>query len=147
MTSSEWAAAASWAAMRAASATPLPFSYSTFANSTMRIAFLADKSDQHDETDLGKDVILQTKDPECAECAEHRDRCAEKTLNGNAQLSYCAARIRKTNSSEKPKITLAGTPSARSLFLKRHTQIVIAHFARHRLAKTSSIAFIACPEL
>ena len=34
-----------------------------------------------------------------------------KTLNGNDQLSYSAARIRKTNSSETPKMTEVGMPS------------------------------------
>ena len=33
------------------------------------------------------------------------------TLNGSVQLSYSAARIRNTNSSENPKITAGGTPS------------------------------------
>ncbi len=33
-----------------------------------------------------------------------------RTLNGSVQLSYSAARIRKTNSSENPKITAGGTP-------------------------------------
>ena len=33
------------------------------------------------------------------------------TLKGSDQLSYCAARIRKTKSSESPKITAGGTPS------------------------------------
>jgi len=31
-------------------------------------------------------------------------------INGSDQLSYSAARIRKTNNSEKPKMTEAGSP-------------------------------------
>lgn len=34
-----------------------------------------------------------------------------RTLNGSDQLSYSAARIRKTNSSETPKMTEDGIPS------------------------------------
>ena len=34
------------------------------------------------------------------------------TLKGRAQLSYCAARIRNTNTSDMPKIAAGGTPSA-----------------------------------
>ena len=32
------------------------------------------------------------------------------TLNGRLQLSYCAARIRNTHSSENPKMTIGETP-------------------------------------
>ena len=34
------------------------------------------------------------------------------TLNGSDQLSYCAARMRNTMSSEKAKMTLGGMPLA-----------------------------------
>ena len=41
------------------------------------------------------------------------------TLKGSDQLSYWAARIRKTKSSESPKMTDTGTPS-RAFFSWKH---------------------------
>ena len=51
------------------------------------------------------------RSPERRERAEDRDGVLSSTLKGSDQLSYSAARIRKTNSSDKPKITHGGTPS------------------------------------
>ena len=79
---------------------------------------LRSQSDQHDQSDLGKDVVFarlwrhQLQQPQAPKAPNTAIGVPSSTLNGRAQLSYCAARIRNTKSSEKPKITVAGTPSA-----------------------------------
>src|ERR1700742_3018676 len=58
----------------AASSSGLPFSYSSFANSTIRIAFFRSKADKHDQANLGVDIVLHPAQPKCEERAKHRDR-------------------------------------------------------------------------
>ena len=113
-----------------------PFSNSTLANSTIRIAFFADETDEHDQTDLGVHVRHRTHAARAPVNAPNTAiGTVRSTTNGSDQLSYSAARIRNTKSSEKPKMALAGTPCCRHLLLKRHARVVVAHFSRHGLGK------------
>ena len=50
-----------------------------------------------------------------------------RTLKGSDQLSYCAARIRNTNSSDRPKIADGGHALRRLLLLKGHAGIIESH--------------------
>ena len=55
------------------------------------------------------------------------------TLKGSDQLSYCAARIRKTNSKREAEDAEGGTPCAACCSWNDMPGVVEAHFARHGL--------------
>ena len=121
------------APVSAASVMLLPDSYSDLANSTIRIAFFA-----ANPISMTKAICVYTS---FSKWRSQRVRKAPKTaigvpkrtLKGSDQLSYCAARIRKTNSRESPKIAVDETPSDARLLLVRHACVVEAHLARHGL--------------
>ena len=55
------------------------------------------------------------------------------TLKGSDQLSYWAARIKKTKRSDRPKMTPGGHALLGLLLLEGHAQIIEAHLSRHGL--------------
>ena len=55
------------------------------------------------------------------------------TLKGSDQLSYWAARIKNTNSSERPKTTEGGTPCEAFCSWYDMPGVIEAHLARHGL--------------
>ena len=57
------------------------------------------------------------------------------TLSGSDQLSYRAARMRKTQSSEKPKIAERRDALLRLLLLEAHADVVEPHLGGHGLAE------------
>ena len=96
----------------AASTSDAPRSCSTLANSTMRIAFLAARP-----ITMTRPICENTSSSKCAsQSAATAPRTAmgvpSSTPNGSVQLSYSAARSRKTTSSEKPKTAAGGMPCA-----------------------------------
>src|SRR6058998_2655802 len=102
----------------AASMMLLPCSYSSLANSTIRIAFLAERpisitrpiwTNTSFSLACGATSLKSHRVPNAPNTAIG---VTSSTLKGRAQLSYCAARMRNTHRMENPKMTLAGTPSA-----------------------------------
>ena len=71
---------------------------------------LRGEADQHDEADGGKDVVLKRADVQSEIPPRMATGVLSRTLKGSVQLSYRAARIRKTKSSESPKTAHDGTP-------------------------------------
>ena len=64
---------------------------------------LGRQPDQGDQANLREDIVLEAAQTRAPERAEDRDGVPKSTLNGNDQLSYCAARIGNTNTSDRPK--------------------------------------------
>jgi len=111
----------------AASMSGLPCSYSSFANSTIKIAFFAARpisitSPICEYTSLSICTIYGGKNhPEIVRRNQSVTNAPNtatgvlsNTLNGSDQLSYSAARIRKTNRSENPKTAVGETPCCAS---------------------------------
>src|SRR5881296_2967096 len=105
-------------ATNAASMMLLPCSYSSLANSTIRLAFLAERPisitrpiwrNTSFSLACGATSLKSHRVPNAPNTAIG---VTSSTLKGRAQLSYCAARMRNTHRMENPKMTLAGTPSA-----------------------------------
>jgi hypothetical protein len=110
----------------AASTSGLPFGQFFVGELDNQNGVLGRQADEHDQADLRVDVVFDLhhvggkiesddvarRSQSTGEGAEHRHRRAQQTLSGSDQLSYSAARIRNTNSSENAKITEDDTPSA-----------------------------------
>ena len=110
------------AAASAASISDLPPSYSAFANSTIRIAFLADEPDEHDQADLGIHVMANARSHSAVKAPKTAIGTVRSTLNGNDQLSYgrrgsgrrTAARSRKWRWRARPVRRLLPGTTCRS---------------------------------
>jgi len=97
----------------AASIKSRPFANSALANSTIRIAFFRREANQHDQSDLRIDAKVVTAQPDAKKCTEDRYGAVSSTENGRDQLSYSAARIRKTKTSDSPNtVVVVPEPSA-----------------------------------
>ena len=62
------------------------------------------QADQHDEADLRIDVDLHVRAQSASTAPNRASGTASRTMNGIVQLSYCAARIRKTKTIASAKI-------------------------------------------
>ena len=98
------------APVSAASTRDLPFSYSSRANSTMRIAFFAARPMSITRPICAKTLFTICLVARAAKAPTTAIGVPSRTLNGSDQLSYSAAKIKNTNRSESPKIAAGETP-------------------------------------
>src|SRR6185369_15982953 len=131
-------------ASTAASITPIPCSTRSRANSTIRIAFL-----HASPTRTMNPICVSTLLSQPASRTPSRENSRHiGTINtiarGKAQLSYCAARIRKTSSTQRGK-TSSPAFEADCCWKASSVHSYPKPFG-NVLASTRSIASVACPE-
>ena len=94
---------------------------------------LGGEADQHDEPDLGEDIVVHARVSDTPTRADSRLIGTIRMMaSGSDQLSYCAASTRKTNSTDKREDDsgeIAGLP-----LLKGKLRPFEAHALRHDLA-------------
>src|SRR5438270_12989926 len=101
----------SFAAISAESSIDLPLSNSIFANSTIRMAFLAASPISMTSPICAYTLFSRPRIHRTHRAPKTATGVPSSTLKGSDQLSYCAARIRNTNSRDMAKITEEDTPS------------------------------------
>jgi len=82
------------------------------ANSTIRMAFLATRPIRVTRPICAKTLFSRPRSQSARNAPRTAIGVPSSTLKGSVQLSYSAARMRKTNSSDSPKITPGETPCA-----------------------------------
>jgi hypothetical protein len=97
-----------------ASRTGMPFSRCTLANSTIRIAFLLASPTSTTKPIWVKMLMSMLAIHTPAIALKRHMGTTKITARGSDQLSYCAARTRKTITTAKPKTIMAVLPAKSS---------------------------------
>ena len=120
----------------AASTIDSPLCLSCSANSTIRIAFFADETDQHDQTDLAVDVVGQTAHPLRGQRAQHRERHAEQHDEGQHEALVLRGQ-RQVDEQQRQAEDDERLP-ARLGLLERDARPRVAHALRQRCVSPDS---------
>ena len=134
----------------AASTRSLPFLEFVLGELDNQNRVLGRQTDEHHQTDLRIHVASRSAPCRRARNAPSITRRSHstanapntatgvlnRTLNGSDQLSYSAARIRKTNKQRESENHRRRHALLRLLLLERHAHVVVAHFARHAFERT-----------
>ena len=120
---------------RAASVTRLPLFMSRLCKLDDQDGVLCRKADEHDEADLGIDVVHLAAEPDCGKGAEDRDGRAEEHAERQRPALILGRKDEKDAEQRKPEDGQGRYTFLGLLFLEAHADVIEAHLPRHRLVE------------